>query len=173
MGTDQVQTPRDEPGVDKPNADTLLKLRIPKLRKYVIAMLKEKYGFSEKSFDRILKNQGEEKITSLQSFGEMLYQCLLAYQEEYSGIFESHYTYTKITESAGEKMSSEDFEVLYKDILDLLRDQDAIGSLDRENGYFTALLVTDPYSREKLGEIQKSFQRDKGARVTLTVNDAS
>ena len=70
-------------------------------------------------------------------------------------------------------MSSEDFEVLYKDILDLLRDQDAIGSLDRENGYFSALLVTDPYSREKLGEMQKSFQRDKGARVTLTVNDAS
>ena len=52
-------------------------------------------------------------------------------------------------------MSSEDFEELYKDMQALLRDQDAIGSLDRENGYFSAHLVTDPYSREKLNEMQK------------------
>ena len=88
MSIDQVQKPQNEPGVDKSNADTLLKLRIPKLRKYVIAMLKEKYGFKEKSLDSILKHQGEEKITSLQSFGEMLYQCLLAYQEEYPTPFD-------------------------------------------------------------------------------------
>ena len=122
MGTDQVQKPRDEPGVDKPNADTLLKLRIPKLRKYVIAMLKEKYGFKEKSLDSILKHQGEEKITSLQSFGEMLYQCLLDYQEEYSGIFESHYTYTQVTESASERMENADFEELSKELQALLGD---------------------------------------------------
>ena len=85
---DQVQKPPSEPVVGKPNADTLLKLRIPKLRKYVLAMLKEKYSFQAKTLDLILTQQGEEKITSLQNFGEMLYQCLLEYQEEYAGIYD-------------------------------------------------------------------------------------
>ncbi len=70
-------------------------------------------------------------------------------------------------------MSYADFKVLNKDLLALLGSQDVVGSLDRENGYFSAFLVTDPYSREKLDEIQKSFQMDQGARVTLTVKDAN
>ena len=54
----------------------------------------------------------------------------------------------------------------------LLRDQDAIGSLNLQRGRFTALLVTDPYSREKLEKMAKELLLDKGARATLTVQDA-
>ena len=70
-------------------------------------------------------------------------------------------------------MSSEDFDVLCKDIQKLLGDQDAIGSLDRENGFFSGLLVSDPYSREKLEGLVKVLLQDKGARVTLAVKAAA
>ena len=53
-----------------------------------------------------------------------------------------------------------------------MRDQDAIGSLNLQRGRFTALLVTDPYSRERLEEMAKELLQEKGARATLTVQDA-
>jgi hypothetical protein len=65
-----------------------------------------------------------------------------------------------------------DFKVLKKDLLALLGSQDVVGTLNFQNGYFSAFLVTDPYSREKLDELQKSFQMDQGARVTLAVKAA-
>jgi len=51
-------------------------------------MLSEKHSFPEQALENIFDQQSKEKITSLQKFGEMLYQCLLAYKEEYAGIFE-------------------------------------------------------------------------------------
>ena len=102
----------------------------------------------------------------------MLYQCLLAYKEEYAGIFEEHYSYTKVTESASEKMKYTDFMVLKKELLALFVGQDVVGALNFQNGYFSALLVTDPYSRDKLDELQKSLKFNQGARVTLVVRGA-
>ena len=76
-------------------------------------------------------------------------------------------------ESASEKMKYADFMMLKKELFALFAGQDLVGSLNFQNGYFSALLVTDPYSREKIDEMQKSFQIDQGARVTLVVKDAN
>ena len=62
--------------------------------------------------------------------------------------------------------------MISKEIQALLRDQDAVGSLNLQRGRFTALLVTDPYSRERLEEMAKVLLQDEGARATLTVQDA-
>ena len=110
-------------------------------------MLKEKHDFDEESLDSILEQLGKDKSAPLQSFSDLLYQCLQAYKEEFPAPFEQHYSYTKLTELSASKMVHDDFRCLNKDLLLLLKGQDVIGSLNFQNGYFSALLVTDPYSK--------------------------
>ena len=47
-----------------------------------------------------------------------------------------------------------------------------MGSINYQNGRLSALLVTDPYSREKLEEKANALLQDKGARFSLSVEDA-
>ena len=47
-----------------------------------------------------------------------------------------------------------------------------MGSINYQNGRLSALLVTDPYSREQLEEKANALLQDKGARFSLTVEDA-
>ena len=112
-------------------------------------------------------------MKQLQNFGGLLYDCLLAYRDEYPTPFEHHYTYIKLTEAAEEEMETEDFKLLSEDLQMKLRDQDIVGSLSLHQGFFSGLLVTDPYSNDKLEDWRKSLLEDKGARSTLLVKDAS
>jgi len=48
-----------------------------------------------------------------------------------------------------------------------------LGSINYQNGLFSALFVTDPYSREKLEEKSNMLLQDKGARISLRVEDAN
>ena len=52
-------------------------------------------------------------------------------------------------------MEYAEFEQLSQEILSLLRFQNAVGSINFGRGSFRALLVTDPYSRERLEEKAK------------------
>ena len=48
-----------------------------------------------------------------------------------------------------------------------------MGSLNYQNGYFRAFLVTDPYSREKLEEMVHTFTAGQSGSGKLLVKDAS
>lgn len=60
-----------------------------------------------------------------------------------------------------------------KDLYALFEEQDVIGSLNYQNGFFSAFLVTDPYSREKLEEMVHTFPGNQGDTLTIVVKDAS
>ena len=100
------------------------------------------------------------KSLSLQRFGELLHQCLQAYKEEYPVPFGEHYSYTEVTQSSPKKIEWTDFRNLCKDLQVLVTDQDLVGSLSFQSGFFSALLVTDPFSREKINGMLKSFKQD-------------
>ena len=116
MSTDIIQSPQSDLGLSKPSAGALLKQRVPKLRIYVLAMLKEKHDFDEGSLDSILEQPGKDKPAPLQRFSDLLYQCLQAYKEEFPAPFEQHYSYTKLTEFSASKMGHDDFRCLNKDL---------------------------------------------------------
>ena len=54
MSTGQIQRSKNDFDIEKPNESALIRPRIPKLRKYVIAMLEEQYGFYSHSLDSLL-----------------------------------------------------------------------------------------------------------------------
>ena len=116
MSTDIIQKPQSDLGLSKPGAGAPLKQRVPKLRKYVLTMLKEKHNFDEESLDSILEQPDKDKSAPLQSFSDLLYQCLQAYKEEFPAPFEQHYSYTKLTELSASKMVHDDFRCLNKDL---------------------------------------------------------
>ena len=69
-------------------------------------------------------------------------------------------------------MQRTDFRQLSEELRNLLNQEDALGSITNQKGRFSALLVTDPYSREKLEEKANMLLQDKGARISLIVEDA-
>ena len=68
---------------DAQNPATQLRCRIPKLQKYVQAMLSKKHRYDEQILKSI-PQQRQARCSSLKKFGEMLHQCLREYREEYS-----------------------------------------------------------------------------------------
>ena len=54
MSTGQIQRSKNDFDIEKPNESALIRPRIPKLLKYVIAMLEEHHGFYSHSLDSIL-----------------------------------------------------------------------------------------------------------------------
>ena len=109
-------------------------------------MLQEKHDFDKKALEYIFNQRGNEKSKLLQRFGDILYQSLLEYRDEYPIPFREHYTCIKVTEHGQEKMRYTEFKQLSQEILNLLRFQNAVGSINFDQGYFNALFIMDPYS---------------------------
>ena len=117
------------------------------------------------------QGQTTQRTNAVRGIGDALQSSFAAYLSEYPKPFEQHYTYIEIGEATSAKMGKEDFNRLSQEIQTVLKEEDAVGSLNFYQGRFYGMLVMDRYSREKLEALSRDLQGDMDARATLTIRE--